>query len=242
MEVFYPAEPLHQFLRRPHLARPARRGRTGAPAKAAAPAPIRGEPPASSATPSSFATSPRPAAPPSRPSSPSGSTPSPCWPPALPMRSAIRSTPSPSISSSSSGNCAALPGGHPRRICRTRLRVAREEITRLDYIITQFLRAIRPTPLDTAIENLNTLVQESLAFLAPELKDRDILVETELRERPAAASARPPPDQAGLLQHHQERRAGDEIRRHPPHPHGPGRRSRLRHLRRTPAAAFPPRT
>jgi signal transduction histidine kinase len=62
------------------------------------------------------------------------------------------------------------------------LRVAREEITRLDYIVTQFLRAIRPTPLDTANEDLNTLVQESLAFLAPELGDRDILVETELRE------------------------------------------------------------
>jgi signal transduction histidine kinase len=62
------------------------------------------------------------------------------------------------------------------------LRVAREEITRLDYIITQFLRAIRPAPLDTTIESLNNLVQESLTFLAPELKDRDILVETELRD------------------------------------------------------------
>lgn len=62
------------------------------------------------------------------------------------------------------------------------LRVAREEITRLDYIVTQFLRAIRPAPLDLTKENLNTLVQESLAFLAPELKDRDILVETELKE------------------------------------------------------------
>lgn len=62
------------------------------------------------------------------------------------------------------------------------LRVAREEITRLDYIITQFLRAVRPTPLDTTIENLNSLVQESLVFLAPELKDRDILVETALSE------------------------------------------------------------
>ena len=60
------------------------------------------------------------------------------------------------------------------------LKIAREEITRLDYIITQFLGAIRPAPLQTTIENLNTLVQESLAFLAPELTDRDVLVETEL--------------------------------------------------------------
>jgi signal transduction histidine kinase len=63
------------------------------------------------------------------------------------------------------------------------LRVAREEITRLDYIVTQFLRAIRPAPLDTTIESINTLVEESLEFLAPELKNRDILVETELREK-----------------------------------------------------------
>jgi PAS domain S-box-containing protein len=62
------------------------------------------------------------------------------------------------------------------------LAVAREEITRLDYIITQFLRAIRPTPLETSLESVNSLVQESLAFLSHELKDRDILVETELRE------------------------------------------------------------
>jgi len=62
------------------------------------------------------------------------------------------------------------------------LEVAREEITRLDYIITQFLRAIRPTPLETSLESVNSLVQESLAFLSHELKDRDILVETELRE------------------------------------------------------------
>ena len=86
------------------------------------------------------------------------------------------------------------------------LRVAREEITRLDYIVTQFLRAIRPAPLETTIEDLNSLVQESLAFLAPELKDRDILVETELREglppfpstatrssRPSTTSSKMPP-------------------------------------------------
>ena len=60
--------------------------------------------------------------------------------------------------------------------------IAKEEITRLDYIITQFLRAIRPAPLQTTLENLNELVQESLAFLAPELKDRDILVETDYAE------------------------------------------------------------
>lgn len=61
------------------------------------------------------------------------------------------------------------------------IRVAREEITRLDTIVNQFLRAIRPAPLQTRPENLNALLRESIEFLAPEIQDRDILVEQELR-------------------------------------------------------------
>lgn len=60
------------------------------------------------------------------------------------------------------------------------LNVARSEVGRLDHIITQFLRAIRPQPLDTQLGNVNTIVDESLAFLEPELKNRDILVDTAL--------------------------------------------------------------
>ena len=59
--------------------------------------------------------------------------------------------------------------------------IAKEEIKRLDTIVSQFLRAIRPVPLQTQPENLNTLVSESVSFLSPEIKDRDILVEQELR-------------------------------------------------------------
>ena len=59
--------------------------------------------------------------------------------------------------------------------------IAQEEIKRLDTIVSQFLRAIRPVPLQTQPENLNTLVSESVLFLAPEIKDRDILVEQILR-------------------------------------------------------------
>jgi len=59
--------------------------------------------------------------------------------------------------------------------------IAREEIKRLDTIVSQFLRAIRPTPLQTLPENLNTIASESVSFLAPEIKDRDILVEQQLR-------------------------------------------------------------
>jgi two-component system, sporulation sensor kinase E len=60
------------------------------------------------------------------------------------------------------------------------LEVAAQEVTRLDGIITQFLRAVRPQPVAMIPENLNTILQESLDFLAPEIRDRDLLVETEL--------------------------------------------------------------
>lgn len=71
--------------------------------------------------------------------------------------------------------------GESQRELEEPLRVAKEEITRLDYIVTQFLRAIRPAPLEMQMENLNLLVAESIAFLAPEIKDRNVIVEQELR-------------------------------------------------------------
>lgn len=60
------------------------------------------------------------------------------------------------------------------------IQIARQEVARLDHIITQFLRAIRPQPLTTRMENVNVVIEESVAFLDAELKDRDILVELEL--------------------------------------------------------------
>ena len=60
------------------------------------------------------------------------------------------------------------------------IQIARQEVARLDHIITQFLRAIRPQPLTTRMENVNAVIEESVAFLDAELKDRDILVELEL--------------------------------------------------------------
>lgn len=62
------------------------------------------------------------------------------------------------------------------------LEVAREEISRLDSIVQQFLGAIRPARLQARLENLNALVQEAVNFLQPEIEDRNILVETELRK------------------------------------------------------------
>ncbi len=62
------------------------------------------------------------------------------------------------------------------------LRVASDEITRLDSIVQQFLGAIRPSRLEKKLENVNALVAESVAFLQPEIEDRNILVEQELRK------------------------------------------------------------
>ncbi len=62
------------------------------------------------------------------------------------------------------------------------VRIARDEIRRLDFIVSQFLRAVRPTIPQLQREDLNAIVRESVAFLAAEMKDRDILVELELAE------------------------------------------------------------
>lgn len=72
-----------------------------------------------------------------------------------------------------------LPAENAARL-REDIRVAREEITRLDRIINQFLRAIRPTAPDLQRAPINEIVVESLALMERELKNRDILVEMEL--------------------------------------------------------------
>jgi two-component system, sporulation sensor kinase E len=59
--------------------------------------------------------------------------------------------------------------------------VARSEVRRLDSIVTQFLRAIRPSQPQLHPENVNTIVEEAVRFFTPEIQDRDIVVEQELR-------------------------------------------------------------
>jgi signal transduction histidine kinase len=59
--------------------------------------------------------------------------------------------------------------------------VARSEVNRLDSIVTQFLRAIRPSQPQLHPENVNSLVEEAVRFFTPEIQDRDIVVEQELR-------------------------------------------------------------
>ena len=60
------------------------------------------------------------------------------------------------------------------------LAIAQEEIKRLDTIVTQFLRAIRPAPLHRAPHDLNSLVRDAAEFLKPELKSRNVLLELDL--------------------------------------------------------------
>ena len=74
-----------------------------------------------------------------------------------------------------------LPAEKAGRL-RADIRVAREEIARLDQIITQFLRAVRPTRPDLQRTSINDVVRDTLVLLERELADRDILGEQELAE------------------------------------------------------------
>jgi PAS domain S-box-containing protein len=62
------------------------------------------------------------------------------------------------------------------------IRVARSEVNRLDTIINQFLGAVRPAQSVRAMVSINSIVRESLAFLQPEIQDRDVIVQEELGE------------------------------------------------------------
>ena len=66
------------------------------------------------------------------------------------------------------------------------LAVARGEINRLDYIITQFLQAIRPTAPQLKLFSLNDVVHKTLELLRPEVENRGLTLRTYLaRQLPA---------------------------------------------------------
>jgi signal transduction histidine kinase len=71
--------------------------------------------------------------------------------------------------------------GREREELEGAIAICRAEITRLDSIVSQFLQAIRPSKPVLHPENLNSLIEEALRFFAPEIADRDIVVEAELR-------------------------------------------------------------
>lgn len=57
------------------------------------------------------------------------------------------------------------------------LRIARGEVRRLDQIITQFLKAVRPAPPDCRPTDFNALVLETVEFLRGEVEDRGITID-----------------------------------------------------------------
>ena len=74
-----------------------------------------------------------------------------------------------------------LRAAEDKRELQESINIARAEINRLDSIVTQFLRAIRPSKPHLQPEDINSIVLEAVSFFRPEIKDRDIVVETELR-------------------------------------------------------------
>jgi len=73
-------------------------------------------------------------------------------------------------------------GGLPaetRDHLRDLVSVTHEEVSRLDQIINQFLRAIRPTEPTFQRVPLTNVLTETLKFLGPEIKGRDVLVEVD---------------------------------------------------------------
>lgn len=74
--------------------------------------------------------------------------------------------------------------------------VAKGEIVRLDYIVRQFLEAIRPTVPKVAPTPLNDVVRETVELLRPEIENRGI----EIREGLARELSDAPLDRAQIKQ------------------------------------------
>lgn len=70
------------------------------------------------------------------------------------------------------------------------VRICREEVTRLDGIVANFLEAIRPRPPDLAETDLSDVLTEVLRFQHRELADRGIVVEAETPRLPAVMADR----------------------------------------------------
>lgn len=76
------------------------------------------------------------------------------------------------------------------------LAVAKGEIVRLDYIVRQFLEAIRPTAPKVAPASLNDVVGETVDLLRPEIENRGITINQRLARQLAEA----PLDRAQIKQ------------------------------------------
>jgi signal transduction histidine kinase len=78
------------------------------------------------------------------------------------------------------GSQAALEVAEVAQKLEHYLEVAKGEIERLDYIVKQFLQAIRPSAPQFAISSLNDVIRETLELLRPELENRGFQVKEKL--------------------------------------------------------------
>lgn len=60
------------------------------------------------------------------------------------------------------------------------VRTAKAEVARMDKIISDFLRAARPTPSHMTLESLNAVLEETLQFMSAEIHDAGIVAEVNL--------------------------------------------------------------
>jgi len=60
--------------------------------------------------------------------------------------------------------------------------VASQEVSRLDQIITQFLRALRPVAPELKSDNLEPLVREAFSFMEQEIRDRGVWIEIDCED------------------------------------------------------------
>ncbi len=63
------------------------------------------------------------------------------------------------------------------------LSVARQEVARLDQVITQFLKAVRPVPPHLEPDSVPEVLHETLDFLKHEIRDREIEVRLSIQEQ-----------------------------------------------------------
>src|SRR5205823_1610095 len=78
------------------------------------------------------------------------------------------------------GRQARKMKGKAREELQYSIDICRGEINRLGSIVSQFLRAIRPSHPLLRPENINAIVEEAVHFFSAEIEARDIVVETEL--------------------------------------------------------------
>ena len=115
------------------------------------------------------------------------------------MEREIKKLKTPVVRTASRGKATATMSGNPDEIAlklEKYLSVAKGEITRLDYIVTQFLQAIRPAAPQLQAGSLNDVVRETVELLRPEIENRGVT----LREKLARVVPTVPMDAAQMQQ------------------------------------------